>query len=246
MLQGKLKEKDINLLEACKKKKEPSKYEEAMKYAIPPIVIVLLFGSIFGYFKWQQMQLQNETEEVNAQIAKIEKEQNADGKEMKLQELQDLNTEYTNIQNLYAMMNSYPQLSKEVIDGIFRATGTYLDILSFNYTQESAVLSLSVRTPFISQTDAVIRRLKETGLFADVQYSGFTSEDMVAEVTTPQESEQTGEDILTMTDKELREYIAKLQNGEASQPTKQESDTVIGKAYNITISCILKSVVNEE
>lgn len=245
MLQGKLKEKDINLLEVCKKKKEPSKYEELIKYAIPPIAIILIFGSIFGYFKWQEHAINGKIDDVNAQIAQIEKEQNTDGKEQKLQELQELNTEYINVSNLYTMMNSYPQLNKEILNGIFNSAGNYLKIKGFNYTQESAVLTLSVETPYISQTDAIIRRLKETGLFEDVQYSGFTSEDMVAEVTTPQNSQQSGDDVLTMTDKELREYIAKLQNGETTtNQTQNNTDTVIGKAYQVTISCILKGVVN--
>lgn len=257
MFQGKIKDKDINLLEAYKQKREPSKYEAVLKYSAPPIAIVLLFGSMFGFFKFREIMALREIDEINQQIAKIEAEQNADGQQEKYQELQLLNAEFQRLTMLYQNMNSYPELTQEIVNGIFQATGTSVEVRSISYVQESAILSLNLRTPYLSQTDAVIRRLKETGLFADVQYSGYTSSDIVeSSLSSAQPNTTTNNqtpDISKMTDKELREYLAQMQNGQSQNTqnnkngqTTTNKSTALGKAYDISVSCILKSVVSEE
>lgn len=243
MFQGKLKEKDINLLEVYGQKTEPSKYEELVKYAIPPVVIILLFGSLFGYFKFQELSINKKISDTNDKIDRIVAEQDVDGKQEKYQLLQTLNQQLSSLNVLYNNMNSYPEISKQVINGIFSSASVTVEVRTLSFSQDSAVVLLNVRTPYLSETDQIIRRLKKTGFFEDVQYSGYTSGDMFAENTTTETTTQQ-KDISSMTDEELRVYLSNLQNG--NTPTTQETEKPIGKYYDISITCILKKVVAEE
>lgn len=239
MLQKKLKEKDINLLDVYAQKKEPSKYEGAIKYAIPPIVIVILFGSVFGYFKVKEIQFNSDLEDVNAQIAKINEEQNADGKQEKYATLQNLKSDLKAIQSAYDNMNSYPEISKDVINGLFSAAGNTVNIKSVNYTQESADISISVDTDYLSQTDAIIRRLKETNLFSNVVYTGYTSSDKTEETTS---TTNNSVDTSNMSEEELR--LALLQGLLGNTTQTQTESKVVGKVYHISITCTLKREVS--
>lgn len=242
MFQNKLKEKDINLLEVYGEKTEPWKYEKVAKYAIPPLVIVLVFGGAFGYFKFQELAFNKQLDETNAQIDKIMTEQDAAGKQEKYDQLQLLTTELNQLTQLYNNMNSYPEISKQVINGLFTAASTSVDIRGIEYTQESGIISLSVRTNYLSQTDQVVRRLKETGLFEDVTYPGYTSGDIV-EAETPAQQTTPQKDIATMTDEELRQYLADLNSN--TQQNTNDKQVSLGKYYDINITCVLKKVVSE-
>lgn len=234
MMQKKLKEKDINLLDVYAQKKEPSKYEGILKYAIPPMVIVLLFGSVFGYFKLKEIQYVDETKDIQAEIKRINDEQNADGKQEKYATLQSLKSMLQAMQSAYDNMNSYPEISKEIINGLFIAAGSTVDIKSVNYTQESADIAISVDTNYLSQTDAIIRRLKETQLFSNVVYTGYTSSDLTEKTTTTSNTMDTS----NLSEEELR--LAILQGLLGNTTETQTESKVIGKVYHINITCTLK------
>lgn len=248
MFQSKLKEKDINLLEVyTQKKKETSKNEMILKYAIPPIVIVLLFGSLTGYFRIRQHMTQNELDDVNQQIDKIIAEQDASGKDEKYALLQTLKQQLTNLNTIYTNMNSYPELSKEVLNGLFTATGTSVDLKSINFEQDSAIISLNVSTKYLSQTDQVIRRLKDTNFFSDVTYSGYSSSEILSESATSGTTTNTTPDYSNLTDDELKAAIIAGLIGNNTN-TNTEANTkpeVIGREYSLSITCTLKKEVTE-
>lgn len=237
MWQKKLKEKDINLLDVYAKKSEPSKYEGVIKYALPPIVLVVLFGSVFGYYKYQELRFESDLAAVKAEITRINEEQNADGKQEKYATLQTLKSTLQAMQAAYTNMNSYPQISKEIINGLFTAAGSTVDIQSVNYTQESADIAISVDTDYLSQTDAIIRRLKDTQLFSDVTYTGYTSSDITEETASTNHTIDTS----GLSEEELR--LAILQGLLGNTTQTQTENKVIGKKYHINITCTLKKEV---
>lgn len=239
MFQNKLKEKDLNLLDVYAQKSEPSKYEGLLKYALPPLIIVVLFGSVFGYFKVKAHFIGNDLAEINEEIDKLIAEQEADGKQEKYALLQNLKQQLQVFQTAYQAMNSYPEISKNIINGIFTAASSTVNIESLSFAQESAIISLNVKTPYLSETDNIIRRLKVTNLFEDVAYTGYTSEEVTEETQTNQNTVDTS----TMTNEEKTAAIlAGLLNNNTQSNTEKK---VVGRNYVISISCTLKKEVTE-
>lgn len=239
MFQNKLKEKDINLLDVYAQKSEPSKYEGLLKYALPPLIIAVLFGSVFGYFKVKAHFIGNDLAEINEEIDKLIAEQEADGKQEKYALLQSLKQQLQVFQTAYQTMNSYPQISKTIINGIFTAASTTVNVESLSFTQDSSIIGLNVKTPYLSETDNIIRRLKQTNLFEDVVYTGYTSEEITEEVQTNDNTVDTS----NMTNEEKTAAIlAGLLNNNTQSNTEKK---VIGRNYVISISCTLKKEVTE-
>ena len=232
MFQSKLKEKDINLLDVYAQKSEPSKYEGLLKYALPPLIIAVLFGSVFGYFKIKTHFIGNDLKDINEQIDKLIAEQEADGKQEKYALLQNLKQQLEMYNTAYMAMNSLPEISKNILQGIFTTAAPNVSVESLSFAQESAVLSLNVKTPYLSETDNIIRRLKATGLFEDVAYTGYSSEDITEEV------QSNGVDMSEMSDEERAAAIlAGLLGGTQAPKTEQK---IVGRNYIISISCTLK------
>lgn len=240
-----LKQKDLNLLKAYERRNKEEKIKPWMKYAIVPIGLLMIVVGIYAYITWDNHSIEQNTLEINAQIAKLEEEQSQGNKQEKFTELQSLRTTYNNMQRLYEHMNSYPDLGSHVIDGVFIACGNYVSIDTLSYDLSTGSITISVTTPYVSQSDQVIRRLKETGLFDDVGYQGYTSEQVTQEQNTTPTAPT--EDVLSgLSDDELKNALIKKLLEDEAASTITEDHSASSLVYRLNISCTLKKAVSGE
>lgn len=172
----KISDKDIDLYSAYIKKKEPAKHEKLMKYAILPLVLLVVTMAIFGYHKYQEIQLQDDITVLNQEIATLEAEQGAGNKQVKYQMLIELQNTLENIKTIDSNIESYPEISKFLLDGALNSFYGLADLEELTYEQSASTLRLSVTTANVTLTDQLIRNLKKTELFSDVTYSGYAQE----------------------------------------------------------------------
>ena len=172
MFEKKLKNKDIDLLKASKQK-DNSKSVRLLKYAIFPLVSVILLGGMYVYFFINNQSLNRNIKKVEEEIAVIEQEQAKDVNLEKYKELQSVLQETEKYKLLYEHMESYPQLSQLVFDQLLLSAGMETDIVSFHYQRETEEIQLQIETSSASETQYFVRKLKNTGAFANVDYTGY-------------------------------------------------------------------------
>lgn len=214
MLKNTQRNRDIDFLLAYKNsEKKPSKVQHHMKYIIPPVCVVLLFGGGFGFLKIQESNIKKEIKNIKEEISAFDKNKQDNKTDEKYKTLQDNKTLLASIQEEATKMNSYPQLSKQVVDVVLKITTT-LDLKTMNYDQQSGELNLTVETKNVSQTNVFVAALKNAGVFADVKYSGYSENKQGA---TSSLDPVTG--------------------------TVQENNTNATTTYVVTVICILKEGV---
>ena len=230
----KLANKDINLLAVYKVKSEPSKYASVLKVVAIPAVAAIVFVTIFGVQQFRIHGLKSKTDDVNAQIAKLQE-----------QIANDPNAE----KNAKYLKESYPQLSQDTFDQILLASDLNVDVTSFSYVRESQVITLQIQGLYANDTENFVRRLKTSNIFSKVDYSGYSMSEQAIETEpveqpTQQQSNQTdtitdkdGKDNNDATQQLLQQLLnMQTQNNQNTETQKPQTQTV----YTATVLCTLK------
>lgn len=219
MSQKKLKVKDIDLLVAYKKKKEPSKYASVMKFVIPPIVLVLVVFGVFGFLKFKSFQIQSDIEDTQAKITELQNKIANDPNLSKNNTLQDLIKNTEKYKKLYEDIQSYPQLTQGVFDQfVISANGT-LTITGFSFSRDTEIVVIDIETSSESNTELFVRNLKESGMFSTVSYTGYTGS-------------EKSDNSAASSDSAL--------SGLLGNTTKKESTGTSEIVYRATVLCLLK------
>lgn len=173
MLKNTVKNRDIDFLLAYRNsEKSPSKIHKYTKYIIPLICILLLFAGGFGLLKMQEFNIKKDIEKIKEDIRVFDKNKQQNKTEQKYQLLQENSSLLAAIQEEANKMNSYPQLSKEIISAVLEITSAF-DLKTMNYNQKNGELNLIAETKNVSQTNIFVSALRNSGLFVDVKYSGY-------------------------------------------------------------------------
>ena len=230
---SKLSKKDIDLLSAYKQKKETPKYTGALKYAALPSGMLIVVLALFIYFTLSNHQLENETEDLKQQTTKIQE-----------QIANDPNLErYNYLQTVKKDIQSYPELSQDTFDKILLASDVDITVTSFNYTRESQIVTLQIEGTNVNSTEQFVRRLKNTDLFAAVNYSGYVqnekilaNNDTVSKKQDATDNKQTNKNVSDA--QALMELLENLNKTQQQETIKQQPETQ--KVYTATILCTLK------
>lgn len=177
MRQKKIKRKDIDLLVAYNKKKEPSKYASLVKLIIPPVALAVVMLGIYGILIVQSNGIQQNIDDTNAKIKEVEKKIENDPNIAKAKTLEELTADTEKYKKLYEDIQSYPQLSQNTFDQIVIAADAKLSITGFNYARSSEYVTISVETASQSNIEQFVRNLKASGTFADVTYTGYSGQE---------------------------------------------------------------------
>lgn len=212
MFKSSSKNKDIDFLSVyLASDKKSFAVGQYYKYIIPPVCLLLLFGGGFTFLKFQEIGIQKDLDSVKEEIASFDKN-NADNKtDEKYALLQENQKQVSVLKENADKVNSYPQLSKEIVNTILKITNS-LDLKTMNYNQQTGELNLVVETENVSQTNEFVRSLRDSGLFANVKYSGYT-ENKQSDTTTSIDP-TTGQ--------------------------LQENTTTTKLAYTVNVACVLK------
>lgn len=244
MSQKMLRSKDIDLLKVYKTKKEPSKNAAIIKYMIFPVVAAILFLGVFGFKTYQNSKLEKETAELKAETERLKKEIASDPNLKKYNSLMKAKNDVEKYTTLYKNIESYPQLKQNTFDTILIAADVSVDVTSFSYVRESQVITLQIEASTATDTEKFIRRLKETKVFAKVDYSGYSQ--VEKSVETPKTESNTTD----ITDKNTKETdksnsateqaLLDLLNKAAKGNTTENKETTTNTVYTATVLCTLK------
>ena len=244
-----LANKDINLLAVYKVKSEPSKYASVLKVVAIPAVAAIVFVTIFGVQQFRIHGLKSKTDDVNAQIAKLQEQiANDPNAEKNAKYLKDLET-LNQLKELHEDIESYPQLRQDTFDQILLASDLNVDVTSFSYVRESQVITLQIQGLYANDTENFVRRLKTSNIFSKVDYSGYSMSEQAIETEpveqpTQQQSNQTdtttdkdGKDNNDATQQLLQQLLnMQTQNNQNTETQKPQTQTV----YTATVLCTLK------
>lgn len=219
MSQKKLKVKDIDLLVAYKKNKEPSKYASVMKFVIPPIVLALVVFGVFGFLKFKSFQIQSDIEDTQAKITELQNKIANDPNLSKNNTLQDIIKNTEKYKKLYEDIQSYPQLTQGVFDQLVISANGTLNITGFSFSRDTEMVVIDIETSSESNTELFVRNLKASGMFATVSYTGYTGSEKADDSATSSES---------------------ALSGLLGNSTKKESTGTSEIVYSATVLCLLK------
>ena len=245
MAQKQLANKDINLLAVYKVKKEPSKHASLIKMAALPGIGAIVFLTIFGVQMFRIHNLESDTDDLNAQIAALQEQMaNDPDAERQAQYLADMQT-LTQLKQLHEDLESYPELSQNTFDQILLASDLNVDVTSFSYVRESQVITLQIEGAYANDTENFVRRLKTSGVFSKVDYSGYSMveqsvpvEDTTAATDTTTQN-TTNTENQTDSDK-TQALLEELLNMRTSQETSSSQTTQTRTVYTSTVLCTLK------
>ncbi|MDF2568080.1 MAG: hypothetical protein K0R90_1536 [Oscillospiraceae bacterium] len=173
---GTLKYKDINFYEIYNKKPEKSKAQKDRKKIILSIIlIVFVLGSVYGFLEYQSYLSARQLEKIKTytknpayvSLYKLSQEQ-----EVTLSKKRE---EKGNLLRIQKALESYPVLSNDEFDALKKAG--LLDIITkeLTYDHESAKLSFIATVHSVGELPAYIDRVRQTGIFNDIVYEGYTA-----------------------------------------------------------------------
>lgn len=184
-----LKVKDLNFINAAFKK-EPMNSETKKKiilFGVPILIVVLCLGS-FGILQLQYLKSNMSANTYTTAISDLENSstyQQAVEIEKKISNLQEEND---NAEALQSALNSYPEMSQIFFSQLNRCITSQISITSYNYTADDGLFVIEGKANGISETAAYVQRLRNTGLFYQLEYSGY-NEEMVEQKADTTESD---------------------------------------------------------
>lgn len=234
MSQRKLKNKDIDLLVVYKKKKEPSKYAELMKYLAFPVIAGLILLITFAVLTFQNYRLQSNIDETTQKISDLNYKIQNDPNLEKANSLQGLLANTEKYKKLYENIMSYPRIMQSTFDQILIASGLNVEVTALSYEKDSQAITLVVESDKANDTEAFIRALKNTKEFGNVYYSGYTQIEKEERKTTTANTTPTDTENSNVDD--LQALIDALNK----QNQNQTTESVKVKVYTATVVCTLK------
>ena len=174
---NRLLHKDLDLLTAIRRNEEKDrvKTKRFLIYLFPAALLaffLLVFGilRLIGFFSQMEItRLQNSI----AQISVSEQYQAAAENELKIT---TLSTYYSNLKMIREAADSYPQLTQSLFDAIGTAAGGSAVVSQMSYQNSTGVLVLIGTTSDARGTANFVERLRNTGFFDGITYTGYQSE----------------------------------------------------------------------
>lgn len=172
-----LKAKDLNFINAAFKKEpmDSGKKRKIFLISIPVLIVVLCLGS-FGILQLQHLKSNRNMDHYKETISTLENSstyQQAGEIEKKLAGLQD---ESNNAEALQSALNSYPEMSQIFFSQLNSCLTSQISITSYAYTAEDGLFVIEGKARGIEETASYVQRLRNTGLFSKLEYSGYNEE----------------------------------------------------------------------
>lgn len=174
----KLQPKDLNFIKALTVKLPADGKTAKKRWVIAmPIVLFAVLGLAWGglqlQYAFQLVQFDRETlavttmtgDESYRQAVKVEKQAT------------DAAAAIANAEELRVVLDGYPALSKGFFDQINACGMGQVQVQSYNYVVDSAAFILTGTAGSVDQVADYVSRLRSTGLFDALSYTGYTTQD---------------------------------------------------------------------
>ncbi|MEG0290035.1 MAG: hypothetical protein RR524_02415 [Erysipelotrichaceae bacterium] len=207
--------KDINLVTAIQQELEESKWKPYATYAILPLALVLIFTTTFGYQFAKANSLANDLDDKKHELALLTKKINNKEDLLKIQDYQVLQQKTLDLKQIQKNIMSYPDIFSQAILQIEGLSGYSIDLQNVSYGRGDGTIIIHAQSAKVGDAAKYVGRLKQTGFFKDVVYTGYNLIE-----TTKEQEETQGPD----------------------KEDKEATPVVSEEAYNMEITCFLKVV----
>ena len=167
---AKRKHKDIDLLKAYQCKKTPSKYNKVAKLLLPPLLVVLVFVSVFAVNQFYIYDMKEQISVVDEEIKTYEDKISLVGSE-DYQTLAKIQEQNSKIQTLIETLKTYPKLTSSLMNVFNNKLIGGMSIQTIMF--EDGVISVSLQSQDVLNIEAYVRSIRESGNFTSVEYSGY-------------------------------------------------------------------------
>lgn len=171
-----LKVKDFNLLKApyVSPDKKPSG-KKVWRVLLLPVLLLVLGLGWFAAIKIQTFLTMREIRTLQQSVTELRENSDYQTALEAETELSFLNTGVQNMQIIRQMMDSYPVLDSSMFGAITGAMGEDIAITGYAYTASDGSLAITGRAESVTSSSAFVSRLRQTGLFSAISYSGYLS-----------------------------------------------------------------------
>lgn len=168
--------KDINLVEQAKKKvKKKTAPVKWKRYAVWPLIFLLVFGGVFGFVTFRNRQKTKEIEELETYINDPDNIATNEAAQELETKLGRISTQLRQIQTVGENIDSYPLMNSSVVSKLeqyARAKNVSLEVESYDASE--GTLGVDAEAADVTQINHFIDSLEDSGLFDDITYTGYT------------------------------------------------------------------------
>lgn len=240
-----LKMKDIDLLQVYVKKKAAGKHPQYLNYVAPLLLFTVAVGIIFGWKFLENQSLSQNLTNIRQEVKQKKEALENDTQQQEYKQYGELRNTLTRLTVLSNNLSSYPRLQQKTFDSILVASDLSVNVVSFSYARDTEIITLQTEAANADATEQLIRRLKNTRLFSEVTYSGYTLVEKTTETDVSSQPEKT-EPAETNTDTKMNstvdtgadELLKLLQ--EAAKTQRKETVSTTTKTYTATVLCTLR------
>jgi hypothetical protein len=188
-----IKQRDINLLTALDSKPKAKRLSPLV--LITPLAIVVFVVFAAGFYLSQQ----NIIFELEAEVAEVQRYNNDPSTNSQITQAQRASEQASTMQKRAAdvaapiqNLTTYPDLSAENYRTIYSLRDPFISIDNFSYDRTTGILTFRASSEQVNGVPYFIRRLRDTGIFVDISYSGYDTD--VTTIRTPTTTTTTNED----------------------------------------------------
>ncbi len=168
---------DINLVALARKKTKNKESGPKVwkRYVIPPLIFLLICGSAAGILLYQEYQKKKELRGIQDYINDPNNVALCDQADEIQRQIAEMSGKINQIRWVEGCVLSYPYMNSSVVmqlQGYAQAQAVELEIQS--YSAESGNLSVNAKAENVTLINQFIDMLEASGIFDDVQYSGYT------------------------------------------------------------------------
>ncbi len=188
------KHKDIDLLKAYTTKSEPSKAVKMLKYLLPPLLVTLVFVTIFATNKLYVHNVNSEIDTMNEEITQYNNKITVLGTQdydalVKIQEQKE------KIETVISTLMTYPKLTSNLMNVFTNNLVNGMSIQTITF--EDGVIKVDLQSSSVLNIELYVRAIRASGNFAKVDYVGYTAQESTSTSVSEKDNEQTKTAITT-------------------------------------------------
>lgn len=167
-----IKNKQIDLLVAYNRSDEPSPLLKTFKIVAAPVILLLIFGSIFIVFTILKMDKTNMINDAKAENEIVQLKIDATD-HAPYEELNSLQSTFSSIEELDKSLNSLSELTKEKILYIQKDLIGGVSLTSLTFDQKTNLFTASLSSLNVQNIEKYVTKLKKHVEYASVDYTGY-------------------------------------------------------------------------
>ncbi len=168
----------INLYESYlqqTKKEQSSKSGKRITLILPLALLLLILLGISGKLLLNNMEKRREADALDAELATLSAEYDS---ALSLEGRRDESAAtYESLSSARFVFTLYPSLTQDLFMQVRTCAAGIFNISQYAYEETTGMLTINASAASVNEVPLFVQRLRDTGLFSLVQYTGYTSKD---------------------------------------------------------------------